>query len=135
VKSFDKITVKDIEKAMAKLSTLKFFPANPAAAAEIQIALMRKVPHRQALEFLVEQFVDRIGEWHGPAELWGVLETRYNALNRPVEGHWSKLPGYTASDGEARFLAIPPPYAEPLSLASRKMLEAFDVPPQRAVRR
>jgi hypothetical protein len=118
------ITINDIEHAMNRLSMLKFFPANPTVQSEIQLLLMRKVPHKEALEFLVNEFVYRIGEWHGPAELLAVMETRYNALGRPPEGYWSRLPGYTAQDGESRtpIQALLPAHEQPLAADSREMI-------------
>jgi hypothetical protein len=77
----------------------EFFPREEATQAAIMRLLAQMCPSREALLWLVSTYVNRIGKWHGPAELRGVLATRY----RPSDGieAYSSLPGFTPADSEA----------------------------------
>lgn len=90
----------DLDAAIAQLSICARFPGDEAARAAIQLLLARMCPSREALDWLVLEFVNRIGEWRGPVELRGVLCTRY----RPQDGIEAtcSIPGYRPEDGEAR---------------------------------
>ena len=120
---FTPFTNEDLDTTIERFGAMvKFFPASPAARAEIKAFLAKKVPHREALQWVTEQFCERIGVWHGGVELLGVLDTRY----RPSDGqsYWSSLPGYTGEDGEAQ--TIRSLTAEkPLAIESRKMIESI----------
>ena len=100
VKPFSEL---DLQRAVDDLSMLRFFPGDPTTQAAIGKLLVRICPHREALRWLVETFVNRIGEWKGPAELRAVLCTRY----QPHDGveAWSQIAGFTAADGEERSYA------------------------------
>jgi hypothetical protein len=97
----EKASETDLAEAMDDFATLPYFPHESRAA--IVALLVRMVPHRRALKWLVGEFMNHIGKWHGPAELRGVLCTRFD----PEDGidQWSSLPGYSAEDGEAKALA------------------------------
>lgn len=88
----------DLDLAIAKLSMCSRFPADEGARAAVQALLARICPSREALDWLVDEFVDRIGEWRGPVELRGVLCRRY----RPCDGieATSSIAGYRPEDGE-----------------------------------
>ena len=96
----DLISRADVQSALSRLAMLKFWPAEPETRAEIGGLLARMVPHRAALEWLVNTLVDRIGEWPGPAEVRGILCWRYAPADG-IERNCS-LPGYRWEDGEAR---------------------------------
>lgn len=96
----DKFTPADLQQAVEDLSMCDFFPREPGAQAAIMRLLAKIVPHRQALRWLVGEFTNKIGKWHGPAELRAVLCTRYQPQDG-IEG-WSQLSGYSASDAEER---------------------------------
>ena len=51
---------------------------------------------------LVAELVNHVGEWPGPAEVRGLLCTRYDAADR-IDAYCN-LPGYRAADCEARSL-------------------------------
>ena len=95
-------TPKDLSEAIEDLSICEFFPREPGAQAAIMRLLAKMCPHREALKWLVAAYTDKIGKWHGPAELRGVLCTRF----RPADGieAYSSLPGYTPEDSEAAYL-------------------------------
>ncbi len=95
-------TPEDLKVAMAKLGMLDFFPPEPATRAAIMMLLGKMVPHKRALEWLVNELINHVGKWPGPAEVRGILCSRFD----PADGidHWSTLPGYSAADGEAKFL-------------------------------
>jgi hypothetical protein len=97
-----KFSSSDISAALDRLGMLEYWPSSPAIRAEIHVLLAKMVPHREALDWLIDELVNRVGRWPGPAELRGILCSRYD----PADGidAWSTLPGYTAEDGEARYL-------------------------------
>lgn len=76
----------------------EYFPTDPGTRAAIMRLLAKMCPHKQALAWLVTTFTDRIGKWHGPAELRAVLATRY----QPADGieAYSSLPGFRPEDSE-----------------------------------
>ncbi len=89
----------DLEVAMGRLGMLSYFPSEPSIQAAIMDLLARMCPHREALEWLVDQMVNHVGQWKGPAELRGVLCWRWTPADG-VEASCS-IPGFTPSDGEA----------------------------------
>lgn len=97
-----KFTTQKLEKAVAKLSMCRFFPPDEMARAAIEQLLARICPDQEALTWLVDEFVNHIGEWRGPVELRAILCTRY----KPSDGIEadSLLLGYTPRDGETRTL-------------------------------
>lgn len=92
----------DLSQAVEDLAMCEFFPSDPAVRAAIMRLLAKMCPSREALIWLVSTYTNRIGKWHGPAELRGVLCTRF----RPSDGveAYSALPGYTPDDSEAAYL-------------------------------
>jgi hypothetical protein len=93
-----KFTAQDLDTAIADLSMCQFFPADEATRSSIQLLLVKMCPNREALTWLVDQFVNRIGEWRGAVELRAVLCWHY----RPADGieATSAIAGYSADDGE-----------------------------------
>src|ERR1035438_1501697 len=70
-------TEAELQEAVDDLEMLDFFPKETRGAV---LTLLRKmVPHKTALTWLVSEYVNHIGKWHGPAELRGVLCTPYDA--------------------------------------------------------
>jgi hypothetical protein len=97
----DKFTKADLNEAVDALEMLEYFPKEARGA--VMTLLRNMVPHKQALDWLVAECVNHIGKWPGPAELRGLLCTRYD----PADGidQWCSLPGYSAADAEAKALA------------------------------
>ena len=97
----DKFTKADLNEAVDALEMLEYFPKEARGA--VMTLLRSMVPHEQALDWLVAECVNHIGKWPGPAELRGLLCTRYD----PADGidTWCSLPGYSAADAEAKALA------------------------------
>ena len=95
----DLINKTDIKRALADFSMCPYFPADPATQAAVGVFLARICPHREALEWLVLTFINRVGKWQGPVELRGVLATRY----RPADGveAYSTIAGFTSEESEA----------------------------------
>ena len=108
----EKFTLQDVQSAIAELSMLRYFPADEATRAAVGSLMVRMVPHREALLWLVRAMVDRVGEWKGPTELRGVLCWRY----RPADGisAESACAGFTATDGERLSIETAPRIAERL---------------------
>lgn len=93
-------TLEDLNRACDHLATLPFFPKE--SRGPVMTTLRRMCPHKRALEWLVAEVVNHVPSWPGLAELRGILCSHFD----PADGidHWSTLPGYSAADGEARFL-------------------------------
>jgi hypothetical protein len=60
--------------------------------------LAQMCPSREALDWLVDQMVNRVGIWKGPAELRGVLCWHF----KPADGSEaeSSIPGFRPADSE-----------------------------------
>ena len=94
----DLFTEQDLVDAVDELAMLPFFPGESRGAV---MTLLRKLcPHRTALRWLVAEAVNHCEKWPGPAELRGILCTRWTPADRV--DHWSTLPGYRAEDQEAK---------------------------------
>jgi hypothetical protein len=81
---------------------LDFWPASPETRAEIGKLLAQMVPHREALDYVLDELINRVGKWPGPKEVRGILCSRYE----PADGvdEWCTLPGLNAASGEQRTL-------------------------------
>ena len=92
----------DLTQAIEDLSMCEFFPSDPGAQSAIMRLLAKICPSREALQWLVSTFVNRIGKWHGPTELRAVLATKY----RPNDGieAYSAIPGFRGQDSEDRLI-------------------------------
>jgi len=88
----------DLEQAVDELSMLEYFPQNPGAQAATQRLLAKMCPSREALLWLVSTMVNRVGKWHGPSELRGVLCWKYPPADG-ISGDCS-IAGFRPSDGE-----------------------------------
>lgn len=95
------ISKEDLERACDDLAMLPFFPVE--ARASVMHLLAKICPSKKALVWVVAEASNHWQKWHGSAELRGLLCTRFDAADG-VEGHCS-VPGYTAADAEARYLA------------------------------
>lgn len=95
-----KFTQRDIGFALSELAMCRYFPSDEGTRAAIGVLLARMCPSKEALDWLVDQFVNHVGEWRGPLELRGMLCTRY----KPADGieASSSVIGYRPEDGEAR---------------------------------
>lgn len=91
----------DLERALVDMSMLRYFPSDASTRAAILHLLAKMVPHKAALEWLVDQLVNRVGEWKGPAELRGVLCWKYKPADG-IEGT-STTGGFTPADGEQQY--------------------------------
>jgi len=94
----EQFSATDLNNAIDELSICEFFPREPGAQAAVMKLLAKMCPHREALRWLVDQFVNHIGKWHGPAELRAVLCMRFRPADS-IEGY-SALPGYRTGDCE-----------------------------------
>jgi hypothetical protein len=96
----EKFNANDLEKACNDLAMLQYFPHD--ARASVMALLAKMVPHKRALRWLVSQLVNHVGSWPGPAEVRGLLCTRFD----PADGidQWCSLPGFTAEEQEAKHL-------------------------------
>jgi hypothetical protein len=94
----------DLEMAVARLAMCKdsFWAADPVQKSAVMMLLAKMCPSPEALYWLVDEVCDKVGTWPGPKELRGILCTKYD----PADGvdAWCNIPGYRASDGEAKTL-------------------------------
>jgi hypothetical protein len=96
----EKFNQRDLERAVTELSMLRYWTAD--LRGPVMHLLAQICPHQEALQWLVAELVNHIGEWPGPAEVRGLLCTRYSAADGIDQ--WCNLPGYRAADYEARYL-------------------------------
>ena len=76
----DPFTPADLERACDDLTMLEFFPRESRASV---MRLLRVIcPHRRALKWLVAELVNQVNKWPGPAEVRGLLCTRFD----PADG-------------------------------------------------
>lgn len=96
--SSERFQANDLESAISDLSMCKFFPTDAATQAAIGRLLAKICPHREALLWLVDTMVNRVGAWNGPMELRGVLCWKY----KPADGieATSSTIGFRPEDGE-----------------------------------
>ena len=96
----EKFNQRDLERAVGDFAMLRFWTAEMRAP--VMELLQRMCPHKEALTWLVDTVVNRLGEWPGSAELRGLLCTRYDAADGIDQ--WCSLPGFTAAEAEAKCL-------------------------------
>ena len=118
-----RFTNEDLDFQMSRMGMLKFYPSSPAMQAQIKALMAEMVPNKEALEWLVDQLVNRVNEWPGPAELRGLLCWKYS----PADGitrDYCTIPGFTPADGEAKYIAREAEReTKEISGESRKMLQ------------
>lgn len=121
-----KFNRKDIESALTKLAMLRYWPADPATRGQIGLLLAKMVPSMEALDWLVDTLLNRVGEWPGPKELRGLLCWKF----RPADGIDAvcALPGFTPMDGEALYLEREQSWPELEPAAARKMIAGISGP-------
>jgi len=95
-----KFTDTDLNLAVVKLSMLKFFPTDPLTQSAVMDLMCDMCESKEALNWLVAEMVNRIGEWRGPKEFRGLLCTKF----MPADGieAFCSIPGYRPCDFEAR---------------------------------
>jgi hypothetical protein len=96
-----RIEIKDLELACDEFAMLEYWRSEMRPA--VMKLLANMCPNPKALRWLTAEVVNHVGKWPGPAELRGLLCTRYD----PADGidQWCSLPGYTAQDAEAKSIA------------------------------
>jgi hypothetical protein len=98
----ERFTAEDLSWAADQLGMLPYFPHESRAAV---ITLLAKMcPDKRALRWLIDATISHAKVWPGPSELRGLLCTRYNAADGIDEPSCS-IPGFTAEEAEAKFLA------------------------------
>ena len=90
----------EIANAVGQMSMLKFFPGGDVPQVAIMQLLERMCGTREHLAWLTQTMVDRVGEWKGPAELRGLLCTRFRPADE-IEANCS-IPGFSPDELETR---------------------------------
>lgn len=94
-----KITNENLAMALCQLSLMKYFPSEPMQQKGLAVFLQRLCGHREGLEWLVQNLVNHVSEWPGPAEVRGIYCTRFKPADG-IENFNCTLPGFTPEDGE-----------------------------------
>ena len=96
----EKVKPIDIQEALGALSTLCYFPREASGSVARDLAKM--MPHRRALQWTVDAVLNSVSDWPGLKEIRGVLCSRFD----PADGidAWSSIAGFTAEDGEQKYL-------------------------------
>ena len=97
-----KFTAKDLDNAVARMSLMEFFPQDAKAALKAELASM--CPSREALLWVTDTLISKAAKWPGIAEVRGLLCMRFDAADG-IDRSWCSIPGYTADENEARYLA------------------------------
>ncbi len=97
-----KFTEADLRQAMQDLSTCSFYPTDEGARASIQFQLAKMCPSREALMWLADTFMNRIGRFSGGVpELRAVLATKYKPADRQdTSSLVSTIPGFRPFDAQ-----------------------------------
>jgi hypothetical protein len=95
-----------VTEAVAEISLVKYFPADPDQRVGICKLILRMVEFGRVdqLAWLVRTMVGRIGVWNGPVELRGVFATKFKPADG-IEANCIETPGFTPSDLESRATA------------------------------
>lgn len=76
------IDTKKATKSLARLTLLKFFPADPTARAEIVLLVCRMAHTNEQVNWLAERTLGLWNDWEGPRELRAVFCSKF----RPADG-------------------------------------------------
>lgn len=95
------ITERHLAAALVQMSILKFFPMDELQHRAMTGFLRRLCGHAEGLSWLVEQLVNRVGEWPGPAQVRGIYCTRFKPADG-VENFDCALAGFTPEEGAQR---------------------------------
>jgi hypothetical protein len=98
-----KPTETQIFDAAESFEALKFFPAASTAAKRVVMELLDgMVATEGQLKWLMDAQVNRVGEWHGPAQLRALFNTRFRSADG-IEGEACEVAGFTPADCERDF--------------------------------
>lgn len=95
-----KFIEEDLDRACDEFAMLEYWPKEARPAVKLLLAKM--CPSRESLRWLVNETVNHVGKWPGPADLRGLLCTRYDPADKIDQ--WCSLPGYTAAEAEMKYL-------------------------------
>ncbi len=79
-----RFTKADLMAANARLKMLAFYPQDGQAQGAIMALLARMCPDTEALNWLVDAMVNRVGTWRGPAEMRGVGGTGRQTASKGI---------------------------------------------------
>lgn len=91
------ITEAHLAAAIAGMSILKFFPMDEIQHRVMAEFLRKLCGHAEGLSWLVQQLVNRVGEWPGPAQVRGIYCTRYKPADG-LENFDCTIRGFTPED-------------------------------------
>lgn len=118
------VDVAQAAKAVAKLTALKFFPADKEGRTAIVQAICEMATSNAQIDWVVEQMLNWYNEWPGPREMRGVFCQRWKPATGPNVNASQVLPGGLFPGCQATAPAVPAiPQAE-----ARKLLQAAAVP-------
>jgi hypothetical protein len=98
-----KPTEAQIFDAAESFEALKFFPAGSTAVKRVVMELLDgMVATEEQLKWLMDALINRVGEWHGPAQLRALFNTRFRPADG-IEGGVCEVAGFTPADCERDF--------------------------------
>ncbi len=129
------IDVRLATESIGRMALLKFFPADPAARAELVKLACEMASTNEQIDWLVQRCRNRWNQWEGPLEFRALLCSKY----KPADGieAYSSLPQHAdgipseAEDNNAiagatqRQIAAPNPREAAESLTAAKSIQDF----------
>jgi hypothetical protein len=98
-----KPTEAQIFDAAESFEAMKFFPAGSTAAKRVVMELLDGMVATEAqLKWLMDAQTNRVGEWHGPAQLRALFNTQFRSADG-IEGQACEVTGFTPADCERDF--------------------------------
>ncbi len=96
----ERINRSDIDKALAKMGMLQFWPADEGTRAQIGLFLAGMCGSRESLEWLTTQLLNRVGNWPGPLEVRGIYCSRFPPADR--QNAYATIGEFSAEANEGR---------------------------------
>jgi len=126
-----------IEAVVGEFGMLKFFPTGEIEREAVMHLIRAMVGTQEQLDWLRSTMINRVGQWHGPADLRGVFCSEF----LPLDGinATSEVPRFTQEDRNARWMEregerITGKPDDALRLASGAEMKLLPLPPEEIVK-
>ncbi len=105
------MTPRGAQKAVDRLSLIRFFPADPGARAVLMEELGGMCESDEQAEWLSQRATEQCDEWPGMKGLWQIYFTKFpprNDRQRAIDrGDWNEVPRLMMGDVAPRRLKAP----------------------------
>lgn len=105
----NRVTARDAQTAVLRLTALKYFPGEPHARAEIAFMLEEMVSTVQQLDWLVRATLNGTSDWKGIAQLRALLCVRFKPHDGIEAAEYCQISGFTPADCERDHQKLFPP--------------------------